>query len=85
MNQENGTDKILKEHKTGKDYYKAFKTKHDTTAKTLCVCGGTYSYYTKSNHLKSKQHTKHIIGEKQFLKQKIENLQKQFDKLDENK
>jgi len=48
-------EKILKNHL---DYYKNFKNKHmeDINKKIVCeICGGSYSYFNKSGHLKTKK------------------------------
>lgn len=38
-------------------YYKKFKETHDINQKIPCdICGGSYSYYNKSNHLKCQKH-----------------------------
>lgn len=53
---ENGKKK--KTTKTHIDYYKNFKDKHkDDINKKICceICGGSYSYYNKSGHLKTKK------------------------------
>lgn len=41
-------------------YYKNFRNKHDVTDKIKCDCGGFYTYFSKSKHLKSKKH-KHYV------------------------
>jgi len=48
-------EKIIKNHL---DYYKNFKNKHkeDINKKIVCeICGGSYSYFNKSGHLKTKK------------------------------
>jgi len=60
-------------------YYKTFTAKHNE--KINCECGGHYSYYSKSKHLQSKQHKKHTLGDKDFIKQQIDNLTKIYEKL----
>ena len=42
-----------------KKYYEAFKKKHNDkiNEKKICeICNGSYSYFNKSNHLKSQKH-----------------------------
>jgi len=54
-NPNNSKNKTPKSHI---DYYKNFKNKHkeDINKKVLCdICGGSYSYYNKSGHLKTKK------------------------------
>jgi hypothetical protein len=58
--QQNNIDenKIVKITKSHIDYYQNFKNKHkeDINKKVLCdICGGSYSYYNKSGHLKTKK------------------------------
>lgn len=42
-----------------KKYYEKVKLVHDDKIKKKidCECGGYYTYYSKSKHLKSKKHT----------------------------
>jgi hypothetical protein len=40
-------------------YYQVNKNKYNV--KTVCVCGGRYCTFTKSNHLKTKKHINHNI------------------------
>jgi hypothetical protein len=53
-----------------KYYEKVKKEKSDKIKKQIdCECGGFYSYYSKSKHLKSKKHTYFIEhGEKKTPK-----------------
>lgn len=38
-------------------YYENFKKKHNMNEKINCdCCGGSYSYFNKSNHIKSQKH-----------------------------
>ena len=40
-----------------KEYYENFKAKRDINEKVECtICGGSYSYFTKSMHNKTKKH-----------------------------
>mgnify|MGYP003651812179 CR=1 FL=1 len=51
----------IKENKDTKLYYQNFKAKHPNiiNSKHECeICGGSYTYYTKSSHIKSKKHLK---------------------------
>jgi len=51
----------IKENKDAKLYYQNFKAKHPNIInnKHECeICGGSYTYYTKSSHIKSKKHMK---------------------------
>lgn len=53
----------VKENKEPKLYYQNFKAKHPNIInnKHECeICGGSYTYYTKSSHVKSKKHLKII-------------------------
>lgn len=46
-----------------KKYYQNFKLKNIEKIKKPCfcdICGNTYTYFTKSKHLKSKTHNKAI-------------------------
>jgi hypothetical protein len=48
-------------------YYEKFKNKHEVNEKHICdICYGTYSYFNKSNHNKSKRHERalNIIEQK---------------------
>jgi transposase-like protein len=39
------------------DYYRKFKETHNVNQKQTCeICGGSFSYYMKSTHNKSKKH-----------------------------
>lgn len=40
--------------------YANFKQNHNVTEKIDCVCGGFYTYFSKSKHLKTKKHTTFI-------------------------
>ena len=54
--------------KSSKENYMKFKENHEgiLTQKIECsICSGSYTYYTKSTHLKSK---KHIAIEKKYNK-----------------
>lgn len=38
-------------------YYLKFKNSHDVNQKIQCsICGGSYSYFNKSSHCKTKKH-----------------------------
>jgi len=53
----------VKTDKDKKAYYQNFKNKHpqEITTRYECeICGGHYTYYTKSSHIKSKKHCKII-------------------------
>jgi hypothetical protein len=90
----------IKENKDAKAYYQNFKSKHPNIInnKHECeICGGSYTYYTKSSHIKSKKHMKikeiyktdkcinplsvRIVDEK---KAKIKELKKQIADLNKN-
>jgi hypothetical protein len=50
--------KVIRTPKSHIDYYQNFKNKHkeDINKKCVChICGGTYTYYNKSGHLKTKK------------------------------
>jgi transcription initiation factor IIE alpha subunit len=39
------------------DYYRKFKESHNVNQKQTCeICGGSFTYYMKSTHNKSKKH-----------------------------
>jgi len=42
-----------------KRYYEKMKN-NNKIIKITCDCGGVYSLYTRSTHLKSKKHLKHV-------------------------
>ena len=53
-----------------KKYYENFKIAHadNINKKTICtICGGSYSYFNKSCHLKSKKHNKKITPTEQAI------------------
>ena len=47
-----------------KEYYKLHKEEIQKkySAKTTCVCGGSYTYANKTNHLKTKKHLDYIAA-----------------------
>ena len=48
-----------KPKKTYKDYYQSFKLKHADKVDNAIrcpICGGSYTYYAKSKHLRTKKH-----------------------------
>jgi hypothetical protein len=50
--------KLIRTPKSHIDYYQNFKNKHkeDINKKCVChICGGSYSYFNKSGHLKTKK------------------------------
>jgi transposase-like protein len=54
-----GRGRPRKENINPKEYYQTFKKKFPEiiTKKYECeVCGGSYTYFTKSSHLKTKKH-----------------------------
>lgn len=57
-----------------KQYYQNFKEKHkDTLKETIkCdLCGGSYKYFNKPIHLKTKKHLEYVNGEKQPNKNNV--------------
>lgn len=68
FNLKNKTNNLIVPHPTEpsnikqkkKDYYQNFLNKHDNN-KVQCECGGNYTYFSKSTHLKSGKHQKHIL------------------------
>ena len=44
-----------------KEMFQAKVNKNKYNVKTVCVCGGRYCTFTKSNHLKTKKHINHNI------------------------
>ena len=54
-----GRGRPRKENINPKEYYQTFKKKFPEiiTKKYECeICGGSYTYFTKSSHLKTKKH-----------------------------
>lgn len=50
------------------EYYKNFRHKkgeEDIHKPIKCKCGGSYTYYNKSNHNKTFQHKEYVLYEKQ--------------------
>ena len=50
--------KLIKIQKSHIEYYQNFKNKHkeDINKKCIChICGGSYTYFNKSGHLKTKK------------------------------
>ena len=50
--------KLIKINKSHIEYYQNFKNKHkdDINKKCVCeICGGSFTYYNKSSHLKTKK------------------------------
>lgn len=41
-------------------YTYCFQVRHDTSEKKQCKCGGSYSYYAKSKHMKTKRHQRYL-------------------------
>lgn len=77
-----GRPKKKPEDKTTPDrhqYYKNFTSKHNERVE--CECGGHYTYYAKSNHLKSKIHKKFVLGDKTFLKEQIDKMNQIYQNL----
>lgn len=67
--------KIYDHHK----YYETFKNKHadDLKIKFKCeICNGSYSYYNKSSHKKSKKHLNAIEIIKRCTMQNNNNIQR---------
>jgi hypothetical protein len=75
--------KPTKVKKTNKDYYEAFKLKNqDKISHTVhCDCGGSYSYYSKSTHMKSVKHLKKTLGEQEYLRKQLEKLEQKIKSL----
>jgi hypothetical protein len=76
--------KLVKKEYKGKTYFydqnkynKTFYEKHknDVNAKITCeCCGGTYSYYNKTKHIKSKKHIFHVERQEQQRQQRIQQI-----------
>jgi len=55
-------DSMIKKYDS-KKYYQNFKDKHNEIIKkkfTCELCGGKYTYFNKSHHLKTKKHLKTV-------------------------
>jgi hypothetical protein len=61
-----------------KEYRKANKNKIKERMKKVhkCICGRQFTYINKQQHFRTKIHSKFIEKEKQWLKEKIEELNK---------
>jgi hypothetical protein len=51
-------------YNTDKEYNNKYYINNKNTLlnKIKCSCGGSYNSLSKSNHLKTKKHNKHILG-----------------------
>jgi hypothetical protein len=66
------TEQFFKKKDSVNIKYKNFKESHDINEKICCeICGGSYTYFNKSTHKKTKKHIMEI-NKMELEKNKIE-------------